>query len=97
MPRVENCCGAAREILQASQGAELLIVGSRGHGGFSGLLLGSVSSASARHARCPVLIIHGDTASATSLIRPLLAGRRSQHRSEAASHLLAPPEITPAT
>jgi nucleotide-binding universal stress UspA family protein len=53
--------GAARELAQASQGAQLLIVGSRGHGGFSDLLLGSVSSAAAQHARCPVLIIHGNT------------------------------------
>jgi nucleotide-binding universal stress UspA family protein len=52
---------AARELLRASQGAQLLIVGSRGHGGFKGLLLGSVSSVCAEHAHCPVLIIHGDT------------------------------------
>jgi nucleotide-binding universal stress UspA family protein len=52
---------AAGELIQASRGAQMLILGSRGHGGFHGLQLGSVSSASATHAHCPVLIIHGDT------------------------------------
>ena len=52
--------GAARVLIEASQGATMLVVGSRGHGGFTGLLLGSVSSNVAEHAPCPVLIIHGD-------------------------------------
>ncbi len=46
-------------LLDASEKAEMLIVGSRGLGGFSGLLLGSVSSACAEHAKCPVLVVHG--------------------------------------
>lgn len=48
-------------LLDASKHAEMLIVGSRGLGGFSGLLLGSVSSACAEHAKCPVLVVHGDS------------------------------------
>jgi nucleotide-binding universal stress UspA family protein len=52
--------GPAHELIEASRGAQMLIVGSRGHGGFTGLLLGSVSAACAAHAHCPVLIIHGD-------------------------------------
>ncbi|MET4780905.1 universal stress protein [Glaciihabitans sp. UYNi722] len=49
---------AAQVLVDESRGAEMLIVGSRGHGGVAGLLLGSVSAVCAEHATCPVLIIH---------------------------------------
>lgn len=51
---------SAKVLLDESKGATMLIVGSRGHGGFSGLLLGSVSANCAEHAKCPVLVVHGD-------------------------------------
>ncbi len=48
---------AAQVLCEAADGAKLLVVGSRGLGGFTGLLLGSVSQQCAEHARCPVVII----------------------------------------
>lgn len=53
---------SAQTLLEASQGAELLVVGSRGHGGFVGALLGSVSQKCAHHSPCPVVIVHAPPA-----------------------------------
>ena len=49
---------APHALVEAAKGASLLVVGSRGLGGFSGLLLGSVSQQAAHHSPCPLVIVH---------------------------------------
>ena len=61
--RVRAVHGAPAQVLiQASQGADLLVVGSRGHGEFSSVLLGSTSMQLALHATCPVTVVHSPEA-----------------------------------
>jgi nucleotide-binding universal stress UspA family protein len=48
---------ASLRLLEYDDAADMIVVGSRGRGGFAGLLLGSVSQHLAEHARCPVVII----------------------------------------
>ncbi|MGW3682234.1 universal stress protein [Streptomyces prasinus] len=47
-------------LLEAAKGAQLLVAGARGHGGFTGMLLGSVSQALLYHADCPVAVVRGE-------------------------------------
>jgi nucleotide-binding universal stress UspA family protein len=51
----------ARTLIELSSGADLVVVGSRGRGGFSSLALGSVGQACVHHAHCPVLIVRPKT------------------------------------
>lgn len=50
----------AQVLIRAAEDADLLVVGSRGLGGFAGLRLGSVSQQCAAYAPCPVVIVRGD-------------------------------------
>lgn len=50
---------AGRRLLESSEGAEMLVVGSRGAGGFRGLLFGSTADQVVRHARCPTVVVPG--------------------------------------
>jgi cation-transporting ATPase F len=54
--RVEHDKPRSR-LLSASHGAQLVVVGSRGRGGFTGLVLGSTSQALLHHASCPVMVV----------------------------------------
>jgi nucleotide-binding universal stress UspA family protein len=50
----------AEELLRRAEDADMIVVGSRGAGGFKKLLLGSVSSTVIHHAHCPVVVIRGE-------------------------------------
>jgi nucleotide-binding universal stress UspA family protein len=63
-PRVKQG-NPAHVLIEESADADLLVVGARGHGGFAGLILGSVSQHVTAYADCPVTVIHSSRRSAS--------------------------------
>ena len=49
--------GAANALIEQSKNASMVVVGARGHGGFVGLLLGSVSNHVVHHGECPIVVV----------------------------------------
>lgn len=58
--RLTQASSGAAALKEASQEADLVVVGSRGHGAVVSTLLGSVSSSIVHHAHCPVVVIRGE-------------------------------------
>lgn len=56
----------ARVLVDAAEGADLLAVGSRGHGAFAGMVLGSTGQYCAQHAPCPIVIVPHQTRGASA-------------------------------
>ena len=70
--------------MRESHGADLLVVGSRGHGGFHNMLLGSTSIQCATHATCPVTVVHSPEARRHRLrLHRERHGRRDQRQDAA--------------
>lgn len=72
-------------LIEASETARMVVVGSRGTGGFPRLKLGSVSAGLIRHAHCPVTVVHSQMGVLPDVTAPVLVGVDGSPASEAAT------------
>ena len=77
------CDLPATALLEASEDADLLVVGARGLGSFRGLVLGSVSQRCLEHATCPVMVVHGTPGEGAEHQRVLVGVDGSDHSATA--------------
>ncbi|GLZ09339.1 universal stress protein [Actinomadura sp. NBRC 104412] len=78
---------AGASLVEISHRADLMVVGSRGRGGFAGLVLGSVGAQLAAHARCPVVVVRGEGEPAPEGTGTLVVGVDGSPASRAAVEL----------
>ena len=64
----------ARTLIEASRTADLVVVGTHGHGNLAATILGSVSVAVSAHALCPVVVVRGDSSLLPGPHRPVVVG-----------------------
>lgn len=79
--RIVQAGWPAQTLIHESRGADLLVIGRRGHGGFPGLLLGSVSMHCVAHARCSVLVVPPGAQRGTPGSRRIVVGVDGSHGS----------------